>query len=472
MPSQKEYHLEVIFIISLAALLFYYPIIYGSGFYADDVFRVNVDRKGFHWHGLGRHLATTIAQLYSNSRNLIVDASPLTWLFSVALIAASAKLIYHKLIPSFQRYALPLALLFLVNPFFIQNFLYRYDNLGMMAGLFLSVLAFTLPDTKRNYPIKIILLLVALNFYQTFTNLYIALVAVLIILKSYKNENSRDIINYFLYSFSALILCYIIYQIELYLTKVPSRAEFLPFELGSFYLVWQNYVKALKHFYYFWSFYPRYIYILTPIIIYAFFTSRLKISQYLFFSFGLLILLFSSLGFTALLNNPELSPRVLHFFSPLLMVLAIILIKRQDKLKWLMLIPTVLCLVFSYRVGNMQKIQTAFEKPIAYNAAVDMTAQTDIKSYYSLGHIPYSNFIRNIRKETPFNGFMSRSSWVTTGLLNEYVPQGLLNFEWDREYRQSEKRFQAQKSAMELVVDRGPFYKIYKNGDEGWIVWQ
>src|SRR5690625_7772912 len=109
MFNKKEYDLKTFLIIFFVALLFYYPVIYGSGFYADDVFRVNVYRKGVGWHYLGRHLATTIAQLYSNSRNLVVDASPLSWLASAALMAATAKLIYLSFNHSLPLTALPLA---------------------------------------------------------------------------------------------------------------------------------------------------------------------------------------------------------------------------------------------------------------------------------------------------------------------------------------------------------------------------
>jgi len=73
------------------------------------------------------------------------------------------------------------------------------------------------------------------------------------------------------------------------------------------------------------------------------------------------------------------------------MVMTIILQKRHDRLKWLMLIPAALCLIFSYRVGNMQKIQAAFEKPIVYNAVIDMVGEKDIELYHSVGIIPYSN---------------------------------------------------------------------------------
>jgi len=472
MINKKEYDRKIIIIIALATLFFYYPIIYGGGFYADDVYRVNVIRKGFDWHYLGRHLATTIAQLYSNSRELIVDVSPLAWFISVSLLAASAKLIYGKLKGPFKRYALPLALVFLINPFFIENLLYRYDNLGMMMGLFLSVLAFSLPEDKRNFFIKTLLLLLALNFYQTFSNLYIALVGVLIILKAYCGYSTKDIIRYLLYSFAVLVTCYVIYQIELYLTRVPTRAEFVPIELESFYLVLQNYGLALSRFTYFWSYYPRYLYLFIPVILYSLVTSGLNIKQYLFLIFGLFIILFSSLGFTALLKEPELSPRVLHYFSPLLMVFTIIFIKRRDCYKWIMLLPVALCLVFSYRIGNMQKIQAAFEKPIAYNAVLDMAAVAGVKSFYSIGHIPYSNFIKNIRNETPFHGFMNRSSWVTAGNLNEYAPDGLLNFEWSTDYQKSRNRFYENKASMQTVVKREPFYTIYKNGDEGWLVWE
>src|SRR5690625_1156357 len=217
MINKKEYDRKIIIIIALATLFFYYPIIYGGGFYADDVYRVNVIRKGFDWHYLGRHLATTIAQLYSNSREVIVDVSPLAWFISVSLLAASAKLIYGKLKGPFKRYALPLALVFLINPFFIENLLYRYDNLGMMMGLFLSVLAFSLPEDKRNFFIKTLLLLLALNFYQTFSNLYIASVVVLIILRASCGFSLKVIIRYFFYFFALLLIFYLFFQFKFFL---------------------------------------------------------------------------------------------------------------------------------------------------------------------------------------------------------------------------------------------------------------
>jgi len=63
---------------------------------------------------------------------------------------------------------------------------------------------------------------------------------------------------------------------------------------------------------------------------------------------------------------------------------------------------------------------------------------------------------------------MNKGSWVATGVLNEYAPAGLLDFKW---LGQTERDCHKQKDEMELIIGRAPFYKIYKRGNEGWLVW-
>lgn len=463
-----------IFILIGLCFIFYYPIIYGSGLYADDVSRINVSNAGFVWHRLGRPLAKSIAQFYSADMRLIIDASPLSWLLSISLIASSTILIYSKLNSKYKTYALPLALVFIINPFFIENLLYRFDNLGMFLGLFLVVLSFSIQNhSKWNITIKIITLVLSMNFYQTFSNIFLSLVAVEAALMAYNNDKTKNIIKYLIVSFLIFILANIFYYLELKILGTPRRGELIPLSISSISIIFNNYYRAFQHFINFWSYFKYFIYPIIPFIVFSFFIISRSWKKTFITLLSLIVILFSTIGLMALLKNPPFFPRSLHFFSPLLMLATALIIAGRTYFKWVMLLPLFACLIFSYRVGNMQKLQREFETPIAYNLTLDMAENKHIKKYYSIGSLPYSNYIKNIIKNTPYNGFMKRGGWITVGVINEYAPKNLLAFEWSSQARKTRQRFNEESSSMTLIVDRAPFYKIYKNDNhEGWVVWQ
>lgn len=470
--NYKEFDVKVFILLMVVSFLFYYPVVYGSGFYADDVFRVNASSHGFGWHSLGRFFATAIALIYSNNTGLIVDATPLTWMLSIVMVGICAKLIYCKLNKDYKEFALPLSMVFLINPFLLENLLYRFDNFGMFLGLFFSILAFSLNQNKFSFAIKASLLLISLNFYQTFSNIFISLVAIELSLRAYKNVGSQKIKDYFLISIAVFMLANIVYYVELNLIGIPSRGEMLPFELNSFVLIIKNYLDAFGRFVVFWSYSKWYVYFIFSLIIFSLIISKADFKTYVTLLISSVLIFLSTLGAMALLKYPPLFPRTLHYFSPVMMFVTLVLIIGDSRLKWFMVVPVFVCFVFSYRVGNMQKLQSDFEKPIAYSLTADLLADKSIKKYYSIGNMPYSKYIKNVRSNTPFYGFMYREQWITVGILNEYAPKGLVVFEWSAEARKTHDRFNIEKPSMVLTVDKSPFYKIYKNNHEGWIVWQ
>lgn len=470
--NYKEFNVTTLLLLIAFSFFFFFPVIYGSGFYADDVYRINVSSEGFIWHNNGRLFATDIAQLYSNNKSLIIDVSPLAWVLSIIIIGLSSKLIYCKLNKNFQEYSLPLSIVFLLNPFLIQNLLYRFDNLGMFVGLFFVVLAFSLNDTRWGILVKTVLLLISLNFYQSFANLYIALVALESLLMGCKNIRSRKIVKYLITAAGIYFLVSILYYVELKLVGISGRGELLTIEANSITLMIKNYLKAFNQFVVFWSSFKLYIYIAFPMLALSLIISKANLKFYILLvvAFGLIFI--STLGMMALIKFPSFEPRALHYFSPVLMLMTIILIAGNKNLKWIMLAPAFACFIFSYRVGNMQKVQSDFEKPIAQSLVIDLLSEKTIQKYYSIGSMPYSNFIKNIRSNTPFDGFMSRGGWHTVGVVNEYAPKGLVAFEWSSQARKTYQKFKEKESSLEMVYDRSPFYKIYKSDNEGWVVWQ
>ncbi|GAA04864.1 glucosyltransferase domain-containing protein [Photobacterium leiognathi] len=467
--NQDSINLKTVILLLITSFFFYYSVIYGSGFYADDVGRI--DGGWFGWDDLGRYFATGIAQVYSLNSRVIVDVAPLSWIISISLIGISANLIYCKLDEEYKEYSFTLSLLFIINPFFIENLLYRFDNLGMILALFFSVLSFSLKDNKYSFLFKVIFLVIGLNFYQTFSNIFISLLAIQVLLMGYKEKKYKEIINVIIYSSAVFILSNIFYMLELKLIGFNNgRGNLIPLDINMFSAIYSNIVQGFKPFLEFWLPYKNIIAILIPFVALSIII-KLSIKRFFSLIFFALIMISSILGGMVLLERVFISPRGLHYFSAIFMALGVIFIGTHKNLKLLLLIPVFICFVFSYRVGNMQKIQASFEKPILQELAVDLSSNKEIKTYFNIGSIPYSNHIKNIRNRTPFNGFMSRNGWKATGAINEYAPHGLVKFEWSSQARKSREIYNNEKETLNLSIDKSPFYKIYTKGGNGWIVW-
>ncbi|PQJ66277.1 glucosyltransferase domain-containing protein [Photobacterium angustum] len=467
----KEFNQKVFLKLLIISFSFYFPVIFAGAFYADDINRINVNWSGFGWDPMGRPLATIIAEIYSNSQKLIVDAAPLTWVLSIILIGFSSYLIYYKLKDNYKDFALPLSVVFIVNPFFIGNLLYRFDSLGMFLALTFSVLAFSLKEEKFNYIIKIILLTFALNFYQPFSNLYISLLSVFILLMAYKKEKFSFIISYLIKSIVIFILANVFYMIEMKILSFPSRGGILPLDISSIEVIINNITNGFKPFLSFWSYFENFFYPVVIISVILSFIFIRNVKLYLYLCLSIIVFLISILGGMAILKEQIYDPRVLPYFSVVLMLLTCIFIMSRVEFKWLISIPIFACFIFSYRIGNIQKLQHEYERPIAFNLSLDVASLGEVSEFYSIGQIPNSHFIRNLMNNTPFNGFLRRADWITTGIVNEYVPRGLIAFQWSSAAKETKQNFYSMKEEMTLSIDRKPYYQIYKKGNKGWILW-
>lgn len=471
-----SYRIVLIITILLSAL-YYYPILYANTFYADDAYRINVGFFG--WNELGRYFANGVAYLYSANTQAILDIFPLSLFLNILLLSLSSVLLYGK----FQQYmthsnSLFLACIFIINPFLIENMLYRFDSLGMMIAQFLTVLAYTLrAEYKKLWIVKGILLIIALNFYQPLVNLFLALTALDVLLTGAKKEPStllRRLTHHIVlpvFIFTVSLLCY---YVELYFIGVPSRGATLPINFALITQLIKNYSHAVLLFSYFWSAYFYYIAITIPFIVIAlgYILYKKGMSYFCELVIALALLFISTLGPLALLETQFVRPRMLSYFPIIMMMAAFILMMLSSKIKWVLVAPLFACFIFSYQVGSLQRIQSDFERPLFASAAMDISSIKGVDHYYSMDSVPISNNIRNMIRVTPFQGYYDQVNWHTTALLREYSNKDI-KIEWAPAYRKTAEHLLAIQGRLKLVINRAPFYRIYVDAQEKtlYLIW-
>ena len=153
----KNEQIQLFLVFFMFSFLYFFSVVYSNSFYGDDFVRIYTGEFG--WTGLGRPLAAVIAYFYSMNTAVIIDPSPLSYIISMLFLSASSYLIFIKFDQVSNGNGKFFGILFIFNPFFISNFSYRFDGIGMSLGLLSTTLAFSLKNTFRCYALKIFFLL-------------------------------------------------------------------------------------------------------------------------------------------------------------------------------------------------------------------------------------------------------------------------------------------------------------------------
>ena len=456
------------------AFLFYFPILYASAYHADDVSRAI---SGWYlFSGAGRFLLSGVAHVYSSFNSLIVDFHPLNQVLCILCLAISSFFVYKKFNSIVPRFALFLGLIFLINPFFLNNLLYRYDSLGFSIGYLLVVVAFSIADNWYAFLFKVFFLVAALCCYQPLINIFIGLIAIQIIFES-KNLSLLVILKKHLSNGLAFVFSAICYKILAQgASGASARGQLLELDSNFISALGSNFNKAFDCFIRFWLDFP---YFLWPVLVMVG-IALLKLTydkqwnRLLVILASVCLVYLSGLGGMALLKSPLIDPRVLNYFPIVLMLCFSIIGIAFASFRYLILLPIIASFIFSSRVGNVHRIQTDFEKPILYSACVDIEhvkRNYKIKTFNSIGGVKKSKYLENILNVTPFNGFLARSGWQTVGRLNEYC-NGRVSFLWSSSYSKMRKEYlEREYPSSAKIIDRYPFYEIRINGDKAWIVW-
>lgn len=475
----SEFSVKKTAIFILISLLFFYPILYAHAIYADDLYRLKTGQ--FLWLADGRPLAYLIAKIYTLTHTYIIDPTPFNWIFAITVIGVSAKIIYIYFESKYKESSFLLASIFIINPFFIQNMLYRFDSIGMSLAILFCISSFCV---KREFFIlRILLLLICINFYQPASNLFLGLMAIEIVLMFHCKYHTKIIRQSIISNLVIFIFASVIYLFEkaLFLHVTSGRTSILDISWSLPYNLLKNYIHAFEPFLSFWEI--NFIFILPALILMI--ISLFKIMFYdrnmrliVGFIIALLFIIISSLGGMVLLKYQLdfFQVRVYMYFPIVVMFIYLITKYSFSNLAKMVLIPILfVCFIFSARVGNIQQLQTEFEKPIFYGLTVDIYSienKYKIEKFYSLGQVPYSAFVSNELSSTPFYGYMTRYEGDTKTRLLEYGNNKVsLKFQDSPESQRA--IFDKKKHELLLVVDK-PYYDLYidKKSHEGWVIWK
>ena len=164
-------------------LLFVYPIIHANVYYHDDTSRLINGNYG--WSISSRILGEFFTHIFSlsplsfNCLKLcrgVIDVAPLSQIVAVLFLASGAFVFNQYMKRMYGHSFIFIAILIIVNPFFLQNLSYKFDSWQMAFGIFLSVLSFSRDPQKKDYFISIGLLFLSLSVYQPCANLFLGLV--------------------------------------------------------------------------------------------------------------------------------------------------------------------------------------------------------------------------------------------------------------------------------------------------------
>lgn len=217
-------------VYGIMAFFWLIPLLLANNLYRDDY--VRQIQSTTIWEYAGRPFASWLYNLLSLSPFEIPNLYPLPTILSGMIAVAGLCLLHNIFKPSIVNNEVNNFLLYPVlgfvffNPFILQNWLYQYDVLSMILPLFLSILIFYLPISKRNFGISIIILIFSLGMYQPATSVFVFLVLINNIIKI-KPGISK--INSSFYYALIYIISHISYYIFVkYLLPIPMvRGEIL-----------------------------------------------------------------------------------------------------------------------------------------------------------------------------------------------------------------------------------------------------
>lgn len=392
-------------------LLFIYPLIQAGVFYRDDLDRAITGQYG--WRGLGRPMADILMKVLSASGHYNLDLFPYTMIVSCLFIGAASFMLSKHLLNMGVPNEKWLAALLIFNPYFLQNIAYRYDSLGMAIAYFLAVVAYTYSNISsiREYSVKIIAGVLSLTLYQPCANIFIALLAVDIMLLAVKSEVTVSRLSRIIINKASLFVGFFLVYMLFFASKRNSRAELIkPNKEGLAHL--SNTIDALKELLLSYFYGPVYIYFLVPVAI-AFLLMLYKFRQQtskipalvIYCAVAFFIFLVSLMGPTILLQDAPVAPRAIVSFSAILILIAIPVVVFAPRFKYLTLIPVITAIAFSAQLSSALKSQREYEDFVFNMVARDIINIKNIQSVGTVGQVNIDERAKLLMENKPLIGY-------------------------------------------------------------------
>lgn len=262
----KNYNFYAIFLISL---LYCTPILLGTSYYYDDLFRAYSGYSS--WSSDGRPFANFFYQIITFYQTM-PDIFPLPVIIALAIFAYIG-FIFFKQYSNASSLAHAISYVMLImSPMFVSNLLFRYDSSFMIIAVATSIFPYAL-NLKRNVNIIIGIIFIVLSFglYQAVVSIFIAFAGIEVFRNSC-NSNAKYTIKICLIRIAQLAIAYIVYSkiiLELFTINDYFKSFNKPIELnanGISHLV-ANISASLYNIKLLFS--PGMLISLTPIVIYS-----------------------------------------------------------------------------------------------------------------------------------------------------------------------------------------------------------
>ncbi|OHV13020.1 glucosyltransferase domain-containing protein [Kushneria phosphatilytica] len=172
LKRDKNYFIASFF----AVLVAYYALINSGYYYQDDRSRFVYGFTG--WSGQARPFSDLFMRIFEVNGHLS-DATPIPQIISALLIASCSILIIRSFERIDKTIATMAALLLFLNPFYLQNFSYRFDNLLMTTSVFLVVFSFYCASKNKKpwTALSVTACFLSLCTYQPAVNVFMQLSA-------------------------------------------------------------------------------------------------------------------------------------------------------------------------------------------------------------------------------------------------------------------------------------------------------
>lgn len=198
----KSEYLKTWACLLIVSLIYVLPVIISNRYYNDDLSRALTGQLG--WNGDGRPLMQLLLQFLGGGSGLAVDIAPLPLILAVVVLTY-ALVIYAQNVLTFIKTNVVLILalfMFILNPFMMFAWPYKFDIVGMAVSLGLILILFSLPQMKAWWVrliISVTVGIIVMMTYQPSIGLTVGLcfmgVFLWLIDKRSRKELLSDVIN-------------------------------------------------------------------------------------------------------------------------------------------------------------------------------------------------------------------------------------------------------------------------------------
>ncbi len=473
---EKDTDGKTLLILIAVSLIFTLPVITANIYYRDDLDRVITGYYG--WSYAARPLADLVMQFLSGSGLKLVDFFPFSTIFSAALIGFASFLI-KKYLDSFSiGCSTFISSLFIINPLFLQNLLYRYDGLPMSLALMMAVSSYVvrLNNIYFSYITRVALAVASLSLYQPCFNIFIAFIAIELICALVNNSQRIAIVFQIAIKrvFEYLIFYSIYYiTIGLLFSSGNSRAKFISIDEVGF-SHFKSTVMRLYDMLHSLSFGPNLKYLSAGLILFSISCISLIARGKSGFSVVMASLIVSIFAFLASLLGPTIMliespvmPRAVVSVSVVFVATGIMISSMSSRLVFLSVIPVMPFFAASAQIGNAVSEQRSYEDNIFNMITYDIMNKTDnkFKIIKVVGTPNISPRSKNIISEHPYiNYLISPAGGFQASFILEGKGLRSVQPSYGKEVENT-KLLNEWKDIDGCIISSNSMYSLYRNGD-------